>query len=67
LTRPGNIAWRRAVRNSKKSDALLRLLLFLVVAVIVFGVMLTLTKSLPQCGLPIVVVGAITILLWIFR
>jgi len=41
--------------------------IYLLVAVVVGGSILILTKSLPLIGLPIVVVGIIVILAWLFH
>ncbi len=52
--------------NMKIKDSLLSLSLFLLVAVVVGAVMLTVGGSLPSLALPIIVVAAIVILLLIF-
>jgi|GEM_PF-3167057 Flp pilus assembly protein TadB len=54
------------MRNKKIKDGWLLWLLLLLVAVIVFVGMMAIAKPLPLIALPIIVVGAIVILAWIF-
>ena len=53
--------------EEEKPRKLLLWLIYLLVAVVVSAIMLTLTKSLPIIGLPIVVVGIVVILAWLFH
>ncbi len=53
--------------EEEKSSKLLLWLIYLLVAVVVSAIMLTLTKSLPIIGLPIIVVGIFVILAWLFH
>ncbi len=54
------------MRNKKIKDGWLLWLLLLLVAVIVLVGMMAIAKPLPLIALPIIVVGAIVILAWIF-